>query len=302
MGPSTTGRRKTGVIPYLVLALAPLCWAANIVLARGVAELIPPAAFAFWRWSLAALLVIPFARRHLAADREALVRGWKRLLLLAVLGISSFNALLYTAVHTTTAINGALIQTSMPAVIAVLTLGLYRERLTPRQTAGIALCIAGAGLVVLRGELRTLATMGGAPGDLLMIAAVICYGLYSVLLRRRPAIHPLSFLAATFALGAAGLLPAYLVELAFAGGFALTGEVALSILFVALFPSIVAYFCWNKGVDRVGPNRAGLFINLIPVFASLLSTGLLGESVRGFHIAGMSLIAGGMALFYQSRN
>ncbi len=138
------------MLPYLVLALAPLCWAANIVLARAVAELIPPAAFAFWRWSLAALLVVPFARRHLAADREALARGWKRLLLLAVLGISGFNALLYTAVHTTTAINGALIQTSMPAVIAVLTLGLYRERLTPRQTAGIGLCIAGAVLVVLR--------------------------------------------------------------------------------------------------------------------------------------------------------
>jgi drug/metabolite transporter (DMT)-like permease len=302
MGPSTTGRRKTGILPYLVLALAPLCWAANIVLARGVVELIPPAAFAFWRWSLAALLVVPFARRHLAADREALARGWKRLLILAVLGISGFNALLYTAVHTTTAINGALIQTSMPAVIAVLTLGLYRERLTPRQMSGIALCIAGAVLVVLRGELRTLAAMGVATGDLLMVAAVICYGLYSVLLRRRPAIHPLSFLAATFALGAAGLLPAYLVELSFVGGFALTREVALSVVFVAIFPSIVAYFCWNKGVDRVGPNRAGLFINLIPVFASLLSTGLLGESVQGFHVAGMALIAGGMALFYLTRS
>jgi len=302
MGPSTTGRRKTGILPYLVLTLAPLCWAANIVLARGVAELIPPAAFAFWRWSLAALLVIPFARRHLAADREALAHGWRRLLLLAVLGISSFNALLYTAVHTTTAINGALIQTSMPAVIAVLTFGLYRERLAPRQATGIGLCIAGAGLVVLRGELRTLAAMEVATGDLLMVAAVLCYGLYSVLLRRRPAIHPLSFLAATFALGAAGLLPAYLVELAFDGGFTLTGEVALSILFVALFPSIVAYFCWNKGVDRVGPNRAGLFVNLIPVFASLLSTWLLGESVQGFHVAGMTLIAGGMALFYLVRD
>jgi drug/metabolite transporter (DMT)-like permease len=302
MAPPTTERRKAGILPYLVLALAPLCWAGNIVLARGVAELIPPAAFAFWRWSLAALMVVLFARRHLAADRGALARGWKPLLALAVLGISSFNALLYTAVHTTTAINGALIQTSMPAVIAVLTLLLYRERLAARQMAGTALCIAGAGLVVLRGELRPVATMGVATGDLLMVAAVICYGLYSALLRRRPAVHPLSFLAATFALGAAGLLPAYLVELAFVGGFALTGPVALSILFVALFPSIVAYFCWNRGVDRVGPNRAGLFINLIPVFASLMSTGLLGESVQGFHLAGMALIAGGMALFYLTRS
>ena len=134
-----------------------------------------------------------------------------------------------------------------------------------------------------------------------MVIAVICYGLYSALLRRRPAIHPLSFLSATFVLGAVGLLPVYLLELATTGGFTLTREVALSILFVALFPSIVAYFCWNKGVERVGPNRAGLFINLIPVFASMLSTALLAESIQGFHAAGMTLIAGGMALFYLAR-
>ena len=296
-----TERRPPGIVPYLILSLAPLCWAGNIVLARGVVDLIPPAAFAFWRWSLAAVLVLPFTWRRLAADRRTLMRGWKLLLLLSVLGISSFNALLYTAVHTTTAINGALIQTSMPAVIVVLTLLLYRERVSPRQMTGIALCIVGAGLIVLRGDLRTLVNLGFATGDLLMVIAVICYGLYSALLRRRPAIHPLSFLSATFVLGAVGLLPVYLLELATTGGFTLTREVALSILFVALFPSIVAYFCWNKGVERVGPNRAGLFINLIPVFASMLSTALLAESIQGFHAAGMTLIAGGMALFYLAR-
>jgi drug/metabolite transporter (DMT)-like permease len=301
MAHPATRPRKIGLAPYLVLSLAPLCWAGNIVLARGVVDLIPPAAFAFWRWSLAAVLILPFTWRRLTEDRRSLVRGWKPLLLLSVLGISSFNALLYTAVHTTTAINGALIQTSMPAVIVVLTLLLYRERVTPRQLTGIGLCIAGACLIVLRGQLRTLVTMGFATGDLLMVVAVICYGLYSALLRRRPAIHPLSFLAATFLLGAAGLLPAYLVELSVVGGFTLTREVALSILFVALFPSIVAYFCWNKGVDRVGPTRAGLFINLIPAFASMLSTWLLGESIQIFHLAGMALIAGGMALFYLAR-
>ncbi len=295
------GRRAPGIVPYLVLSLAPLCWAANVVLARGVADLIPPAAFAFWRWVAAALMVLPFTAGHLAADRHALARGWKTLLGLAVLGISSFNVLLYTAVHTTTSLNAALIQSSMPAVIVILTLVLYRERVSLRQSAGIALCIAGAGLIVLRGDWRTLASMGVATGDLLMVLAVICYGLYSALLRRRPAVHPLSFLAVSFVLGAAGILPVYLLELATAGGFTPTREAALSILFVALFPSIVAYFCWNKGVERVGPNRAGLFINLIPVFASLLSTGLLGESIHAFHVAGMALIAGGMGLFYAAR-
>jgi len=122
--------------------------------------------------------------------------------------------------------------------------------------------------------------------------------LYSAMLRRRPAIHPLSFLSATFFLGAAGLFPVYLAELAITGPFSLSRDIVLSLLYVSLFPSIVAYFCWNTGVERVGPNRAGLFINLIPAFASLLAVWLLGESIQLFHTGGMALIAGGMVLFY----
>lgn len=288
-------------MPYIILSVAPLCWAGNIVLARGVAEIIPPVAFAFWRWSLAFVLILPFALRQLALDWKEVTRQWKMLFLLAVLGISSFNTLLYTAVHTTTAINGALIQTTMPAVIIVLSRILYQENTTVRQLAGVFLCLLGAGLIVLRGDLRTLFTLSFVHGDLLMVIAVVLYGLYSALLRRRPAIHPLSFLAATFALGAAGLLPVYLAELSAIGLFPLSRDIVLSLLYVALLPSIVAYFCWNKGVDLVGPNRAGLFINLIPAFASLLSVWLLDESIHLFHVGGMGFIAGGMALFYRAK-
>jgi drug/metabolite transporter (DMT)-like permease len=289
------------IIPYMILSVAPLCWAGNIVLARGVAELIPPVAFAFWRWGLAFLLILPFSLRQLALDWREITRCWKMLFLLAVLGISGFNTLLYTAVHTTTAINGALIQTTMPAVIVLLSRLLYRERVTGRQMASVILCLMGAGLIVLRGELRTLLTLSFVQGDVFMVIAVVLYGLYSALLRRRPAIHALSFLAATFALGAAGLLPVYLAELAIAGPFALSRSIIFGLLYVALFPSIAAYFCWNKGVELVGPNRAGLFINLIPVFASLLSVWLLDESIRLYHIAGMGLIAGGMVWFYRAK-
>jgi drug/metabolite transporter (DMT)-like permease len=153
---------------------------------------------------------------------------------------------------------------------------------------------------VLRGDLKTLLALFFMQGDLLMVIAVVIYGLYSALLRRRPAIHPLSFISVTFFLGAAGLFPVYLAERAITGSFALNRDIVLSILYVAIFPSIVAYFCWNKGVDLVGPNRAGLFINLIPAFASLLSVWLLGESIQPFHIGGMVLILGGMVLFYYS--
>ena len=288
----------SALVPYLILSVAPLCWAGNIVLARGMADLIPPVAFAFWRWTLAFVLILPFSLRPLAQDRREIARRWKMLLLLALLGISSFNTLLYTAVHTTTAINGALIQSTMPAVIVLLSLLLYREKVATRQMGGVVLCILGACLIVLRGDLKTLLAMSFVQGDLLMIIAVSAYGLYSTMLRRRPAIHPLSFLAATFALGAAGLFPVYLAELAITGPVAFSREIILSILYVAIFPSIAAYFCWNKGVDLVGPNRAGLFINLIPAFASLLSVWLLGESIQNYHIGGMGLVAGGMSLFY----
>ena len=291
-------KRMASVWPYLVLSAAPLCWAGNIVLARGVADIIPPVAFAFWRWTLAFMLILPFTLRQLAQDRKEIARRWKMLFLLALLGISSFNTLLYTAVHTTTAINGALIQSSMPAVIVLLSRLLYREKVATRQMGGVVLCILGACLIVLRGDLKTLLAMSFVQGDLLMIIAVSAYGLYSAMLRRRPAIHPLSFLAATFALGAAGLFPVYLAEVAIAAPVALSREIILSILYVAIFPSIAAYFCWNKGVDLVGPNRAGLFINLIPAFASLLSVWLLGESIQIYHIGGMGLVAGGMFLFY----
>lgn len=301
MAPESPSKPAALLWPYLILSAAPLCWAGNIVLARGVADLLPPVAFAFWRWTLAFVLILPFTLRQLAADRRAIARGWKILLLLSLLGISSFNALLYTAVHTTTAINGSLIQSSMPAVIVLLSLLLYREKVSFRQMAGVVLCILGAALIVLRGELKTLIAMSFVQGDLLMIIAVSGYALYSALLRRRPPIHPLSLLTATFFLGAAGLLPAYLVELSAVGFFPLNREIVLSILYVALFPSIVAYFCWNKGVDLLGPNRAGLFINLIPVFTALLSVWLLDESIRTFHLGGMGLIAGGMFLFYIRR-
>lgn len=292
------GKRLT---PYLLLSMAPLCWAGNIVLARGVAEIIPPVAFAFWRWSLAFALILPLALRQLMRDWKELARGWKMVFLLAVLGISSFNTLLYTAVHTTTAINGALIQSTMPAVIVVLSRLMHRERVMGRQMTGVLLCLLGAGWIVLRGDLRTLLDLSFVQGDLLMVIAVGLYGFYSVLLRRRPAVHALSFLAATFALGAAGLLPVYLAELTVTGPFAFSRGIVLSLLYVAVFPSIVAYFCWNKGVELVGPNRAGLFINLIPVFASLLSVWLLPESIQLFHAAGMGLIAGGMVLFYRGK-
>ena len=280
-----------------MLTAAPLCWAGNIVLARGVVELIPPVSFALWRWSLAFVLLLPFAWPHLRKDWATARRHWKVMLFLSLTGVTGFNTLLYTAVHTTTAINGALIQTAMPAIIVVICLFAFHERIVAIQVFGVALCMTGAALVVLRGRWATLASMDFATGDLIMMVAVVLYGAYSAGLRRRPRIHPLSFMALTFGPGALGLIPFYVWELSRVPAFVPDWKVAASILYVALFPSIVAYFCWNGGIDRIGPNRGGLFINFIPVFASLLAVAVLGETLKLYHFFGMVLILSGMVLF-----
>ncbi len=297
--PSTNGRqsRNCSWRPYLLLAVAPLCWASNIVLARGVIDIIPPVSLAFWRWTIAAMLLVPFAHPHVRRDWPLFIRHWKIILFLSLVGISGFNTLLYVAVHTTTAINGALIQTTMPAVIILISLLAFKEKVTRLQSLGVALCILGAGLVVLRGSFLTILDLSFVEGDLLMLVAVLLYAFYSAFLRRRPSMHPLSFLIYTFVLGAVGLLPLYLWELHDRPAFELNVAVAASILYLAAFPSIVAFFCWNRGVGMIGANRAGLFINFIPVFASIMAIIWLGESLRAFHLIGMLLIFGGMVLF-----
>ncbi len=282
---------------YLLLMIAPLSWAGNIVLARAVVDIIPPVSFAFWRWTTAFMILLPFAWKHARCDWASIVRAWKIIVLLSLLGITCFNPLLYTAVQTTSSINAALIQTTMPALILLICLLLYREKIGALQLAGAALCMSGAGLVVLRGNLNTLFELSFAKGDVLMLLAVILYAFYSALLKQGPKIHPLSLLGCTFGLGALGLLPLYVLEIIFHGLFKPTFPAMLSIFYVALFPSIVAYFCWNRGVALIGANRTGLFINLVPVFASIMAVVFLGEALQFFHFAAMALLAGGMMMF-----
>jgi drug/metabolite transporter (DMT)-like permease len=288
---------KPSFLSFLMVAVAPLCWAGNIVLAKGVAMLIPPVALAFWRWTVAFLILLPLTWPYVKRDWQTAVTGWKIIVTLSLFGVTGFNTLLYMAVHTTTAINGALIQTTMPAIIIVISLILYGERVSWIQAAGVALCVVGAGVVVLKGRWQALIDLTLVQGDLLMIVAVILYALYSALLPKRPNMHPMSFLTVTFGVGCLGLLPFYLWEISAEGPFTLSVGKVGSIGYVALFPSIVAYFCWNRGVAVIGANRTGLFINLIPVFAAALAITFLEESLKSFHLAGMLLILFGFVMF-----
>jgi drug/metabolite transporter (DMT)-like permease len=292
-------KKKTasGFLPYLLLLVPPLCWGGNAVVARGVVDVVPPVSLAFWRWVVAFLILIPFSLVHVKRDWRTAVSSWRWMVLLSFLGIACFNALLYTAAHTTTAINVSLMQTVMPAIIILISWVVFRDRITALQMVGVAVSMAGACLLVVRGQWRVLLTMELVKGDVLMLIAVLIYALYSALFRKRPPIHPLSILFFTFGLGALMLLPLYIYELSTVGPFFIGPAAIMSILYVALFPSIIAYFCWNRGIELIGANRAGLFTYLVPFFASIMAIIFLGEVLHLYHFMGMALIIGGMVIF-----
>ena len=282
---------------YLLMILPPLFWAGNATLARFVADLVPPITMSFWRWVIALLVLIPFTWTHVQKDWPEIKKGWKSILLLGILGIASFNTLLYTAALTTTAINISLTQSVMPVIIVLISFVLFRERITRKQMFAIFLCTLGAGYIIIRGDIQRLIDMEFVSGDLIMLLAITLYALYSALLRQRPNIHPLSFLTTTFAVGVVFLLPLYLWEIQSAPPLVLSQPVVLSLLYVALFPSILAYLCWNRGIFEIGANRAGLYINLLPLFTALLAVFFLGERFQTYHTTGIFLIFSGLLLF-----
>jgi drug/metabolite transporter (DMT)-like permease len=286
--------------PYLLLTLTMLFWSGNFILGRAVNADVPPVGLAFWRWTGGSLIIIGFAWPHLRRDWPTIRRAWRLITLLAFLGITVFNTLVYTGLHATTAINALLLQSTMPVVIVLMSFLLFRERVTGAQMGGIALSLAGVIAIIGQGSLDLLLSLSLNWGDLLIFIAVVCYAAYSAILRRRPAMHPLSFLAITFIVGDIILAPVYVWE-NLAGNVMQFNQVTLlSVAYVAVFPSILAYLCFNRGVELAGANRAGLFFHLMPLFGSIMAILFLGERFQGFHALGILLILGGILLATRS--
>ncbi len=282
--------------PYLLLTMAVLLWAGNFILGRAFHNEIPPVALAFWRWVGAALLVTLPALPHLRRDRQALLRSWPAILLLSTLGIAAFNTLVYSGLQYTEAINAFLLQSLMPVLIVLLSFMIFREKVTRLQCVGILVSLCGAVTIIARGDAEILLSLSINRGDLMVFTAIACYAGYTVMLRKRPYVHPLAFIATTFWLGSLILVPFYLWETLMVATLELKPTTMLVIGYVIVFPSIVSYLCYNRGVELVGANRAGLFIHLMPVFGSLMAVLFLGESFCWYHGVGILLIGAGIYL------
>jgi len=285
-------------LAYIGLVLTPLFWAGNAVVARATVEHIPPLSMSFWRWVIALALILPFGLPGLWRHRQVIRQHLVTLLVLATFSVATFNSLLYYAAMTTTATNIALINSTIPIFVALLAWLLLGERTRPVQALGIGLAIVGILIVIGRGDLRIIAQLQAQPGDLIIVAAVFSWGVFSVLLRKHVVPLPaLTFLTAQILLGTLVILPFYLGDLLwFSGGFELSGSTALPLAFFAIFPGILAYAFWNHAVHEIGPANAAIFMYLTPIFASILAILFLGESLGLYHLFGALLILAGLLL------
>lgn len=285
-------------LAYVGLVLTPLFWAGNAVVARGTVDAIPPLSMAFWRWVIALAILLPFGLPGIWRHRQIIRQRLGSMLALATFSVGAFNSLLYLAASTTTATNIALINATIPIFVALMSWLLLGDRTRPIQALGIALAVTGIVTVVARGDLAVLTGLQAQPGDLIMVAAVFSWGLFSVLLRRQAVPLPaLTFLTTQILLGVLVILPFYLTDLlAFSGGFELSGATLAPLLYFAIFPGILAYAFWNHGVHAIGPSRAAIFMYLTPVFASILAGIFLGETLGRFHVIGGLLILSGLIL------
>jgi drug/metabolite transporter (DMT)-like permease len=282
--------------PYVLLSLTSLFWAGNAVVGRYAAGHIPPVALAFLRWSLAFLILVPFVWRHLRRDWPAIRQRLGVMMLLSLTGVTLLNILQYTALQYTQALNGLLLQSVGPFFVAVWSLVLLGMRLTWPQAGGLMLSLIGVCVIILQGNVLALSALSFNKGDLIFLASSAIFGLYSVLLRRRPAIHPLSFLGFTFGCGSLFMVPMVGWELSVQPLPAFNLPNVLMVAYIAIFPSILAYLCFNRGVALVGPNRAAPFFHLMPVFGAAMAIVFLGEELRWFHVFGFVLVLGGISI------
>jgi drug/metabolite transporter (DMT)-like permease len=283
--------------PYLLLVLTTLFWAGNFVVGRALHGSIPPIALAFWRWTGALLIVLPLAYPRLRTQWLLLRRSWKKLFLCGLLGVGCFNTFIYIALQTTSATNALLINSTIPVLIIFLSWIFCGTLLTRRQALGVLVSLAGVITIVCRADLNMLLSLRVNSGDLWVLVAVVCWSVYTLLLRKRPAgLHPLSFLTAIIVAGLLGLAPFYAWELSQGFRMTLTPLTFAGLCYVSLFASVLAFIMWNHSVDRIGANRAGLFLHLMPVFGTILSIIFLGEAFHLFHAAGIGLIFSGIYL------
>lgn len=289
--------------PYIALSLASLFWSGNFIVGRALRGAATPVTLNFWRWLIALMILLPVCIPVMRQQRVLILQSWRLIALLGITGIAAFHVCVYQALRDTTAINALLFLSLTPVTIVSGSWLLYDDQVTSRQSAGIALSLTGAVVVICHGDVARLIALQFNRGDLWMLAAMLLWAIYSVALKRKPLhLAQKSLLGSSVIVGMVIMTPLY-------AGFGQSPATMLTsgiqtlggLLYISLFASVFSYFFWNRGVAELGPNKAGIFLHLMPLFGAVLSFILLGEGLKLFHWIGAALIFTGIILATRAR-
>jgi len=281
---------------YLLLIVTTLSWSANVIFGQLAVGEVSPMVLTALRWLGALVLLLIFAKGSIQRDWPVLRRHLVFISAMGALGFAAFNGLFYVASHTTSAINIGIIQGAMPVLIVLGAYAAHRTAVTRMQFAGVTLTLLGVTVVATGGDPFGIAALTFKRGDLLMMAACAIYAGYAVMLARRPPVSSLAFF--TVLCGAAFLasLPMVAVEAAMGQFQWPTPKGWIVVALAVLLPSLLAQICFIRGVASIGPGRAGVFVNLVPIFAAVFAVTLLGERFEAYHATAIVLVLGGIGL------
>lgn len=284
---------------FLLAIIATLLWSGNFIIARKVSNSISPISLAFFRWTCASLALFPFAYKQVIAEWSHLKANWKILTWLALTGIALFNTFVYVAGHNTSAINMALIgTTSSPIFATAMAVIFLKERLGFYRIIGMVICILGIVLLISKGSWEVLLSFKFSSGDAWILAGAFAFAVYNILVRKKPVtISALSFLLVIFVLGALMLFPFFILEQSIVKAPTNWSPTLFgSILYLGIGTSVLAFWCWNLAISKLGAGRTVLFGNLIPIFSTLEAILILGETVTPIHFYSGILVISGLVI------
>ena len=279
---------------YIMMTLTALFWGGNFVLGRGIADHIPPIALSSLRWGLATLIFAPFAIAQTRADWPEIKKNWPMLAFLAIIGGGTFNTMTYIGLNHTTALNALVIQSAAPVLVAIAAYLVFSDRMSRSQILGIAVSLTGVLWVISTGNIDKLISLRLNTGDLLILFAFATWAIYTIYLRQRPEIHWKSFILVLSLIAALVNIPFWIYEHVAIRRIEPDMTTCLSIAYVAIFPSVIAFIFYNRSVELIGANRASIFMHMVPLFGTILAILLLGEELKTYHLIGFALILAGI--------
>lgn len=300
--PHAKGRWRLWDQPLLLLTITALIWAGHAVVGKLAVGEIPPMTLTFLRWSLALGPICLAARRTLAQDMRVLRQHWLFVASLGALGYTAFNALFYVSAYYTGALNMSLIQACIPALVLIGAALGFGARPTLAQSLGAAATMAGVATIAAQGDPARLLKLAFNFGDALLLIACVLYAYYALALRYRPACTSIGFLAGMALAAFVTSIPPFLWEVWRQGGVQVPSARGFAVLvYAALGPAFVSQLFFMRGVELIGPGRAGVFVNLVPIFGAFLAVGLLGEPLAAYHVVALALVIGGIVLAQRGR-